>query len=291
MQRWGSLITAMVTPFDEELNVNYGGAVELAKQLVEEGTTALTVCGTTGEAPTLTTDEKIKLFKEIKASVDVPVIAGIGTNSTKATIEMGRMAVECGVDGVLVVVPYYNKPNQEGIYRHFKAVAEEVKLPIMMYNVPGRTGGNMDAETVIELSRVENIVALKEASGNLSQVCEVIRRAKEGFNVYSGDDFLTIPIMAMGGAGVVSVASQVVGPMMRRMIDSFLEGDVKNAAQLHNKLKPIFDALFITTNPIPVKKALNLMGRNAGGLRLPMVDAGAYVEKILVEEMVKLGLL
>lgn len=291
MREWGRLITAMVTPFDQDLNVNYSKAVELAKKLVEEGSTALVVSGTTGEAPTLTAEEKCELFKTLKREVNVPIIAGIGTNSTKATIEMGKKAMESGVDGALVVVPYYNKPNQEGLYAHFRAVAEEVDLPIMLYNVPSRTGGNMAAETSIALSKIPNIVALKEAAGNIDQTTKVIEGCSEDFLVYSGDDSFTLPTLCVGGYGVVSVASHIVGMQMSNMIDAYLAGNYKEAAKIHQRLSGIFKALFITTNPIPVKAALNILGLEVGGLRLPLVEADTKVKEVLKDEMKKLGIL
>lgn len=227
MKEWGRLITAMVTPFDKELNVNYSKAVELAKKLISEGTTALVVAGTTGEAPTLTAEEKCELFRILKREVNVPIIAGIGTNSTRATIEMGKKAMDCNVDGALVVVPYYNKPNQEGLYRHFKAVAEEVNLPIMLYNVPSRTGDNMTSDTSIALSKIPNIVALKEAAGNIDQTTRVIEGCSQDFSVYTGEDNLTLPTLCVGGYGVVSVTSHVAGVQIRDMIDAYLAGDYK----------------------------------------------------------------
>jgi len=291
MKEWGRLITAMITPFDQDLNVNYSKAVELAKKLINEGTTALVVSGTTGEAPTLTAEEKCELFKTLKREVNVPIIAGIGTNNTKATIEMGKKAMECGVDGALVVVPYYNKPNQEGLYAHFKAVAEEVNLPIMLYNVPSRTGGNMAAETSIALSKIPNIVALKEAAGNIDQTTKVVEGCSEDFLVYSGEDSLTLPTLCVGGYGVVSVASHVVGRQMSNMIDAYLAGNYKEAAKIHQSLSGIFDALFMTTNPIPVKAALNILGLEVGGLRLPLVEADFNVKERLKAEMKNLGIL
>lgn len=291
MKEWGRLITAMITPFDQDLNVNYSKAVELAKKLVDEGTTALVISGTTGEAPTLTDQEKCELFRILKREVNVPIIAGIGTNNTRATIELGKKAVDCGVDGALVVVPYYNKPNQEGLYAHFKAVAEEVDLPIMLYNVPSRTGGNMTAETSIALSKIPNIVALKESAGDLDQTTKVVEGCSEDFLVYSGDDSLLLPTLCVGGYGVVSVASHVVGPQISNMIDAYLAGNYKEAAKIHQRLSGIFEALFITTNPIPVKAALNILGLEVGGLRLPLVEADSKVKDRLKVEMEKLGIL
>lgn len=289
MVKWGRLITAMVTPFDEELNVDFEAASSLAIKLVEEGSTALVVTGTTGEAPTLTEDEKIQLYKIIKASVDVPVIAGVGTNNTKITIENAKAAQEARVDGLLVVTPYYNKPDQDSLYCHFKEVAESVDLPIMLYNVPGRTGCNILPETVEKLAQIDNIKALKEASGNIIQFAEIIKRVPENFLVYSGDDSMLLPAMSIGCYGVVSVASHVVGPEMKEMIDAFISKDTEKAKEMHLKLLNIFKNLFVIANPIPVKAALNLMGVNVGGLRLPLTEARENVLKILREDLNELG--
>lgn len=290
MVNWGRLITAMVTPFDENLNVNYEQAVNLAKGLVEEGNTALVITGTTGEAPTLKLEEKIKLYKVIKENVQVPIIAGVGTNSTSATIENGKKAIEAGVDGLLVVAPYYNKPDQECLYQHFKTVAENVDAPIMLYNVPSRTGCNLLPHTVERLANIENIVALKEASGNLNQMSEIIRRKPKDFLVYSGDDSITLPSLSIGGYGVVSVCSHIVSKEMKEMIDSFVLGDTKKAMEIHLKLFKLFKTLFIVTNPIPVKAALNMLGINVGGLRLPLTEADEQVKNIIRKELENLGM-
>ncbi|HYE82899.1 MAG TPA: 4-hydroxy-tetrahydrodipicolinate synthase [Clostridia bacterium] len=290
MKDWGRLITAMVTPFNSQMQVDSDMASKLAKKLVDEGTTALVICGTTGEVPTLNAEEKESLFKLIKKSVDVPVIAGVGTNSTATTVENCQRALECGVDGLLVVVPYYNKPDQESMYQHFKAVAEAVDGDIIIYNVPGRTGCNMLPATLARLAELENIVAVKEASGNVVQLSEMVRLTPGNFKVYTGDDALTLPSLSVGGYGVVSVASQVVGLMMKDMIDSYLKGDVSNAARLHLEMLDIFGKLFCTTNPIPVKAALNMMGINVGGLRLPLVKANPGLQADIQRSLRKLKL-
>lgn len=291
MRNWGRLMTAMVTPFDENLNVDYDQAIELAKMLIREGTTDLVVSGTTGEAPTLTAEEKTKLFKTLKEEVDVPIIAGVGTNSTETTIKNAKEALACGVDGLLVVVPYYNKPDQDCMYAHFKAVAEAVDAPIMLYNVPGRTGVNMLPETVARLAEIENIVALKEASGNIVQFAEVVKRVPKDFLVYTGEDATTLPSLSVGGYGVVSVASHVVGLQMKEMIDSFIAGDFEKAKDLHLQLLDIYNALFMSSNPIPVKAALNLKGMKVGGLRLPLSTVKPHVEKELRRCMQELQLI
>jgi 4-hydroxy-tetrahydrodipicolinate synthase len=291
MKDWGRIITAMVTPFDKELNVDYEMAVKLANKLVQEGTTALVVCGTTGEAPTLTAEEKENLFKIVKKNVDVPVIAGVGTNCTATTIENCKRAIECGVDALLVVVPYYNKPNQESLYQHFKAVAEAVDGDIIVYNVPGRTGCNMLPSTLARLAEIKNIVAVKEASGNVQQLSEMVRDTPEDFKVYTGDDALTLPSLAVGGYGVVSVASQVVGLKMKDMIDCYVSGRIVEAAKKNAELLDIFATLFCTANPIPVKAALNMMGINVGGVRLPLVSADQKVKEELQRSLRDLKLL
>ncbi len=289
MIRWGRLITAMVTPFDGDLNVNYQGAGLLARKLVEEGNTALVITGTTGEAPTLTDDERIQLYRTIKTYVDVPIIAGVGTNNTRLTIENAKAAQEAGVDGLLVVAPYYNKPDQDSLYCHFKEVADSVNLPIMLYNVPGRTGCNILPETVEKLSQIENIVALKEASGDINQFGEIIKRLPKDFLVYSGDDGILLPAMSIGAYGIVSVASHIVSPEINEMIEAYLSGDIKKARDLHLKLLNIFKNLFIVANPIPVKAALNLTGVNVGGLRLPLTEAKEKVLHVLRKDLKDLG--
>ena len=276
---FGKLLTAMVTPFDESLDVNYEEAIRLAKHLEKEGNTALVITGTTGESPTLSSEEKIKLYKNIKINVKIPIIAGVGTNSTSDTIKNAKEAQSAGVDGLLVVAPYYNKPNQDSLYAHFEKIAQEVDLPIMLYNVPGRTGSNIKPETVEKLSKLDNIVALKEASGDINQISEVIRRVDKDFLVYSGDDSMTLPCLSIGGYGVVSVCSHIVSKEIKDMIDAFVQGDIKRAMEIHLKLFPIFQGLFIDSNPIPVKAALNMLGFNVGGLRLPLKEANEDIKE------------
>ncbi len=289
MIEWGRLITAMVTPFDEDLNVNYEASLDLAKRLVEEGNTALVITGTTGEAPTLKDGEKIRLYKILKENLDIPIIAGVGTNCTSTSIKNAKIAEEAGVDGLLIVTPYYNKPDQDSLYEHFKTIAESVNLPIMLYNVPGRTGCNILPETVEKLAQIENIVAVKEASGNIVQISDIIRRVPKEFLVYSGDDSMLLPALAVGAYGVVSVCSHVVCKEMKEMIDSFVAGDTKRATELHLKLLKIFQTLFIIANPIPVKAALNMTGTNVGGLRLPLTEARENIQKVIRDELLVLG--
>lgn len=290
MINWGRLITAMVTPFDEDLNVNFEEAIKLAKRLVEEGNTSLVITGTTGEAPTLSPNEKIMLYKRIKESVGVPIIAGVGTNSTRDTINNAKQAMEAGVDGLLVVAPYYNKPNQDSLYAHFKKVAEAVDVPIMVYNVPGRTGSNILPETVEKLAKIKNIVAIKEASGDMDQFSEIIRRVPKEFLVYSGDDSMTLPSMAVGGNGIVSVCSHIVSKEMKEMIDAFVEEDTNKAMEIHLKLFKLFKTLFIDSNPIPVKAALNMTGTKVGGLRLPLTEANEEVKEKIKDALRELNL-
>lgn len=291
MNDWGRLITAMVTPFDKDLNLDYQASIKLAKRLVEEGNTALVITGTTGEAPTLTSEEKLKLYQTIKENVNVPIIAGVGTNSTLTTMENAKAAMEVGVDGLLVVVPYYNKPDQDSLYIHFKEVAESVDLPIMLYNVPGRTGCNLMPESVEKLSKIKNIVALKQANSDLVQLSEIMKRISPDFKVYSGDDVILLPAMAVGAYGIVSVCSHVVGMEIGEMIDAFVEGNVDRAKDIHLKLLNIFRKLFMITNPIPVKAALNILGENVGGVRLPLTEARQYVLDEIKEELKNLGLI
>jgi len=273
MSYFGKVSTAMITPFDSKGNIDFQKTTQLVEYLLANGTDSLVVAGTTGESPTLTKEEKIALFKHVVKVVDkrVPVIAGTGSNNTRDSIELTKKAVECGIDAVMLVVPYYNKPNQEGIYQHFKAIAQSTTVPVMLYNIPGRAGINMTAETIIRLSEIENIVAVKEASGNLDQMTEIIANTSDDFALYSGDDGITLPVLSIGGAGVVSVASHIIGNEMQEMIQSFFTGDYARAAKLHQQLFPIMKGLFMAPNPVPVKTALQLKGINVGSVRLPLV--------------------
>ncbi|HEV7215384.1 MAG TPA: 4-hydroxy-tetrahydrodipicolinate synthase [Chloroflexota bacterium] len=274
MTSFGRLVTAMATPFTEAGQIDYAQTVRLARGLVASGSDSLVVSGTTGEAPVLSNDEKIRLFSEVKAAVGNTgkVIAGTGNYNTAESIELTIRAEQVGVDGVLLTVPYYNKPPQEGLYQHFKAIAASTALPCILYNVPSRTVLNMTAETVIRLSAVDNIVGVKEASGNLEQVGEIISRAPRGFLVYSGNDQDTLPILAIGGHGVVSVASHLVGERIAEMIRLAVSGELEPAAAIHRELMPLVRALFLTTNPIPLKAALNSVGFAVGKPRLPLVE-------------------
>lgn len=270
---FGQILTAMVTPFDQNGEVDFNATRNLINHLIANGTDGLVVAGTTGESPTLTTEEKVELFKFVVDEVNgrVPVIAGTGSNNTRASISLTSLAEKTGVDGILLVVPYYNKPSQEGLYQHFKAIAESTTLPAMLYNIPGRSVINMSVETIVRLSKIPNIVSIKDASGNLDAMAEIISQTPRDFTVYSGDDALTLPLLSIGGTGVVSVASHVIGNEMKTMMQNFKNGKLPEAALLHRNLLPIFKALFAAPNPSPVKAALNLSGVPVGGVRLPMI--------------------
>jgi 4-hydroxy-tetrahydrodipicolinate synthase len=274
MARLGRLVTAMATPFDKEGRVDYEQAKRLAVGLVEGGSDGLVVSGTTGESPTLTTEEKLRLFAETKEAVGgrAAIIAGTCNYNTAESIELTARAAQIGVDAVLATVPYYNKPPQEGLYRHFSAIARSTSLPVILYNVPSRTVINMTAETVVRLSEIDNIVGVKEASGNFDQITAILDGTRDGFLVYSGNDNDTFPMLALGAYGVISVASHLVGGRIKKMIDRYFEGDVAGALKLHRELTPIFGALFVVANPIPVKAALNACGFAMGQPRLPLVD-------------------
>ncbi|WP_339170275.1 4-hydroxy-tetrahydrodipicolinate synthase [Anoxybacillus sp. FSL W8-1294] len=273
MVQFGQIATAMVTPFDNKGNIDFAKTTQLVNYLIENGTDSLVVAGTTGESPTLTTEEKLALFRHVVDVVDgrVPVIAGTGSNNTRASIELTKKAEQIGVDAVMIVAPYYNKPNQEGIYQHYKAIAESTSLPVMVYNIPGRAVVNISVETIVRLSEIPNIVAVKDASGNLDAMTEIIAKTRDDFMLYSGDDGLTLPVLAIGGKGVVSVASHIIGNEMKEMIEAFMSGDNKKAATIHQKLLPIMKALFAAPSPVPVKTALQLKGLDVGSVRLPLV--------------------
>ncbi len=290
---FGRLITAMVTPFDDNYEVNYDRAGSLAEYLADNGSESIVVAGTTGESPTLSVEEKVKLFKTVVDAVrgKARVIAGSGSNSTRQSIEITKRAEEAGVDGAMLVVPYYNKPPQEGLYDHFKEIAGNTGLPIMLYNVPGRTSINMAAETTIRLAEIENIFAIKEASGDMDQVSNIIKETSDDFLVYSGDDSMTLPMMAVGGYGVVSVAGHVAGRLITSMIKAYVQGDPAEAAALHGKLMPVFKGMFISTNPVPAKTSLNLKGINVGPVRSPLIKMTDEQVKSLKTVLEDAGLL
>ncbi len=274
MRQLGRLLTAMVTPFNKEGAVDYEQAKKLALALLNSGSEGLVVVGTTGESPTLIREEELRLFAEVKSAVGEQgtIIAGTGSNSTAEAVEATKEAEKIGVDACLLVVPYYNKPTQEGLYQHFKTIADSTSLPCILYNVPSRTVTSLSADTVIKLSRIDNIIGVKEASGNLSQISKIISQAREGFLVWSGNDSDTLPILALGGYGVISVASHLVGNQIKEMIDSFTSGKMEKAASIHRHLLPLIDALFVISNPIPVKYALNHIGFYVGKPRLPLTE-------------------
>lgn len=273
MINFGQVVTAMVTPFNEHGDIDFEATRNLIEHLLANGTDSLVVSGTTGESPTLTTAEKVELFKFVVQVVNgrVPIIAGTGSNNTRESVELTRLAEDVGVDGVMLVAPYYNKPCQEGMFQHFQTIAAATSLPVMLYNVPGRTMVNIAVDTVVRLAAIPNIVAIKEASGNLEAMAEIIEQTPAGFSLYSGDDGLTIPVLAIGGVGVVSVASHIIGNEMQTMIQDFKMGNVKEAASEHRTLLPVMNALFAAPNPSPLKAALNLKGIQVGGVRLPMI--------------------
>jgi 4-hydroxy-tetrahydrodipicolinate synthase len=271
---FGKVLTAMVTPFKEDGSVNYAVAEKLANHLISNGSDGLVVCGTTGESPTLSEDEKYQLFKVIKQAVGKKgkIIAGTGANSTSKAISLTKKASALGIDGSLQVVPYYNKPPQEGLYEHFQAIAKACPdVPMMLYNIPGRTGRNLEPETIAKLAHnLDNIVAVKEASGNLENICKLHSFTSSSFALYSGEDFLTLPMMTLGCTGVVSVTSHLAGKEMQQMIKAFEDGNNQLATEIQLKLFPLFQVLFSTTNPIPIKAALKMQGWKVGGLRLPL---------------------
>jgi len=273
MGLFGRVATAMITPFDAKGHIDFPKTTQLINHLLENGTDSLVVAGTTGESPTLSKQEKVALFKHVVDVVEkrVPVIAGTGSYNTYDSIELTKQAEAAGVDAVMVVGPYYNKPNQEGIYQHVKAVADNTTLPVMIYNIPGRSVVNIEPETIIRLANIDNIVAVKEASGNLTAMTKIIAGTKADFAVYSGDDSLTLPILSIGGTGVISVASHVIGNEMQEMVAAFLGGNVEKAAKMHQQLLPIMSAMFMAPNPVPVKTALQLKGLDVGSVRLPLV--------------------
>lgn len=291
MVKFGRVLTATITPFKEDGSVNYAVAEKLAVHLVDRGSDSLVVCGTTGESPTLTWDEEYELFQVIQKAVagKAKVIAGAGSNSTYEAIEATKKAAKLGLDGCLQVVPYYNKPPQEGLYEHFRAIALSApELPIMLYNIPGRTGQNMLPETVAKLAEIPNIAAVKEASGNLDQASQIRLLTPPEFAIYSGDDSLTLPMLAVGGSGVVSVASHLVGEQLQQMIAAFEAGQVRVATQIHLQLFDLFKALFLTTNPIPVKAALKLQGWDVGSTRPPLCEPPPEVTQKLKDVLSKL---
>ncbi len=291
--RFGAVVTAMVTPFRDDHSLDLDGAQELARYLLDHGSDALVVAGSTGEAPTLTHDEKAKLFRAVVEAGEGrgKIICGAGTYSTAETIELTLAAETAGADGLLVVTPYYNKPPQRGLVAHFEEVARVTRLPIIAYNIPGRTGTRIEHETLLALAAMPNIVAVKDSTGDFQGVSRLVAEAPADFEVYSGDDWATFGYLCLGAVGVVSVASHLVGGRIRQMADLVAAGDVPAARKIHEELTALFNVLFITSNPIPVKAALELVGRPAGPPRLPLVPATREERQRIEKALLDAGLL
>jgi 4-hydroxy-tetrahydrodipicolinate synthase len=274
MKELGRVLTAMVTPFDDKGAVDYEQAKKLARALIDSGSDGVVVAATTGEAPTLSWEEELRLFNEVKSEVGdrATIVAYTGSNSTAEAIEATRGAEKIGVDACLSVVPYYNKPNQEGIYQHFKAIAEATSLPIIMYNIPGRVVVNMTPDTIARLSRIDNIVGVKEANGDMAHVAQTISSAREDFRIWSGNDNDTFLIMTLGGYGTIGVVTHLVGAQVKKMMNNVLDEKLKEAAKMHRDMVPLVNALFVNPNPAPLKYAMNKLGFNVGKPRLPLVE-------------------
>ncbi len=290
MTNFGTVLTAMVTPFTTEGGVDYATAEKLADYLVANGTDGLVLAGTTGESPTLTWTEEFELFRVVLAAVGgrAKVLAGSGSNSTREAIEGTQKAAGLGLHGSLQVCPYYNKPTQEGLYQHFRAIARAVELPCLLYNIPGRTGVNLEPETIARLAEEKAIIGIKEASGAVNQTMAIRALVSPKFQIYAGDDALTLPILALGGCGVVSVASHLVGPQIQQMIAAYRSGQVSEAQKIHYQFYELFKSLFLTTNPAPLKCALDLLGWQGMNLRLPLVavpDAVWEHVRILLQDL------
>ncbi len=270
---FGRVSTAMVTPFDSKGNIDLQKTTKLVNYLLANGTDSLVLSGTTGESPTLSSEEKIALLRHVSNVVDkrVPIIMGTGSNNTYASIELTKKAEQNGADAIMLVAPYYSRTNQEGLYQHFKAIAESTTLPVMIYNIPGRAAVNIEPATIIRLSKIANVLAVKEASGDLNAMTEIIAGTDDDFALYSGDDALTLPVLAIGGVGVVSVASHVAGNELQKIVSAFISGNLKEAARLHQELLPLIKGIFAAPSPAPVKTALQLNGIDVGSVRLPIV--------------------
>ena len=270
---FGRLLTAMITPFKDDLSIDWAGVEKLAKHLVSTGHDGIVVNGTTGEAPTTSDDEKIEIIKVVRKAVDgkAKVVAGAGNNETSHSVEQAEMAANAGADGLLVVTPYYNKPPQAGIEAHFRAMADATRVPVMLYDIPGRTGVAIEPDTIVKLASHPNIVALKDAKGDVASTSWVIKRC--GIPVYSGDDILNLPLLSVGAVGFVSVCGHTVGADLRVMLDSWFSGDSAKALEIHQKLLPVYTGTFRTQGAILTKAALNMMGLPGGKVRLPLVDA------------------
>ncbi|GAB1794254.1 4-hydroxy-tetrahydrodipicolinate synthase [Priestia megaterium] len=284
---FGKVATAMVTPFDHKGNIDFEKTTQLINYLISNGSDALVIAGTTGESPTLSTEEKLALFRHSVKVVDgrVPVVAGTGSNNTYASIELTKKAEEIGVDAIMIVAPYYNKPNQEGLYQHFKTIAESTELPVMLYNIPGRSVINMSVDTIVRLAELPNVVALKDASGDLDAMTAIIAQTSDDFALYSGDDGLTLPVLAIGGTGIISVASHIIGNEMQEMVKLYESGNPKEAAKIHQRIMPVMKSLFAAPSPTPVKTALQLKGLDVGSVRLPLVPLTEEERQTLVSTL------
>ncbi|MDO6847457.1 4-hydroxy-tetrahydrodipicolinate synthase [Priestia megaterium] len=284
---FGKVATAMVTPFDHKGNIDFEKTTQLINYLISNGSDALVIAGTTGESPTLSTEEKLALFRHSVKVVDgrVPVVAGTGSNNTYASIELTKKAEEIGVDAIMIVAPYYNKPNQEGLYQHFKTIAESTELPVMLYNIPGRSVINMSVDTIVRLAELPNVVALKDASGDLDAMTAIIAQTSDDFALYSGDDGLTLPVLAIGGTGIISVASHVIGNEMQEMVKLYESGNPKESAKIHQRIVPVMKSLFAAPSPTPVKTALQLKGLDVGSVRLPLVPLTEEERQTLVSTL------
>ena len=285
----GRVLTAMVTPFDDDGAVDFAAVGELARALIASGNDGLVVTGTTGEAPSLSAEEQVEVWRTVRAAVgpDVPLVGGASTNATNESLPLVRACVDAGMDAVMLTVPYYNKPPQEGLYQHFTTLAEATPLPCILYNVPSRTSLNMAAETTLRLAEVPNIVGVKEASGDFAQIAAILDGAPEGFRMWSGNDGDTAQMVAMGGYGVISVASHLIGDQIKQMVTAAADGRQDDAQALHERLLPLMDILFIESNPIPVKFALNEVGVTAGEPRLPLIPPSEASQAAIRAELAK----
>jgi 4-hydroxy-tetrahydrodipicolinate synthase len=288
MVDFGEVITAMVTPFDKDYKINWDSTGRLIEYLVKNGSDSILLAGTTGESPTLTDEEKIKLIKFGRKNLKSgKLIAGTGSNDTFHTIELSKKAEDAGADALLIVTPYYNKPTQTGLIKHFSAISDSVNIPVIIYNVPSRTCCNISASTCLKLSESDNIIGIKEASSDFKQISEILRDCRSEFKVYSGNDGDTFPVVSLGGAGVISVASHLVGNEIKEMIGLIKKGNIEKASALHKKYLEIFYGIFITTSPIPIKKALSLKGFIDDVLRPPLYSMEAADEEIFTKILLK----
>lgn len=292
--QFGPLVTAMVTPFTSDGAVDYARAEELASRLIDTGSTGLVLSGTTGESPTLSPAEKVELFRVVKEAVgSIPVVANTGDNETAFSVELTQLAESAGVDGILMVVPYYNRPSQEGLFQHFKKIAESVSLPCLLYNVPARSARNMEAATTARLAEIPNIIGIKEASADLTQIAFIRAQTPDAFQIYSGNDSDVLAMLTLGGCGVISVVSHIAGPLMSELMEALWNADILRARELHLRLLPVIDAIFPATspNPAPIKAALQLQGFDCGDLRLPLVECTSQERENIRIAMENAGIL